>query len=303
MSLNDKKIAILMLCHTLPHQINDFIGLFDPNCFDFHLHVDKKSKIQPSIRKGNNIFLVPDDRRIDVRWGRFSQVEATLLLINQALHTALYDYFWLCSGQDFPIKSVSEIKEFFRQKDCNFVSLYSSRNNPIDGVANTKRDKRCEVVYPSWMIGKGYWQRGIKRLYNLLTGGVGYTFSAIRRNLPDGLKAFYGSQWWCLNQTTIKWISTYIEEHSEILNFYSTTVVPDESFFQTLVMNSPYSNNVSRNFVYMDWTEGKSSPKVLTELDYTTMVASEKLLARKIDSTKFPDMYKKLLQTKEKNRR
>lgn len=293
---DDKKIAILMLCHTLPQQINDFIEKFDCNCFDFHLHVDKKSEIQPSIKKRDNIFFVPDDKRVDVRWGRFSQVEATLILIEQALQTVSYDYFWLCSGQDFPIKKDTEIKEFFRRKDCNFISLFSSRNNPINCVINTQRDKRCEIVYPSWMIGKAYWQRGIKKLYNIITGGTGYTFPFIRRRPPEGLNLFFGSQWWCINRSTMEWITGYVKEHRSIIDYFRTTLVPDESFFHTLVMNSPYSNNVSCNLVYMDWTEKKGSPKVLTIRDYEKMLASGKLLVRKVDSIRYPDLYKKLLE-------
>ena len=87
----DKKIAILMLCHTLPNQINDFIDRFNDGHFDFFIHVDKKSDIKPKITPRDNVWFAPDKKRVDVRWGTYSQIEATRLLIQLALQTYSYD--------------------------------------------------------------------------------------------------------------------------------------------------------------------------------------------------------------------
>ena len=287
----DKKIAILMLCHILPNQINDFIDRLDDGHFDFFIHVDKKSEIQASINKRDNVLFVSDERRIDVRWGQYSMVEATLQLIDLATRTDHYDYYWLCSGQDFPIKRTDEIYEFLKNKSCNFISIAATRNNPVDGYSNTELDKRCEIVYPSWLIGRTVVQRGLKKLYNILTGGTGYTFRLLRRNAPCGLRLYFGSQWWCLNRETVEWVTIYAETHSEICEFYKKTLCSDESFFHTLVMNSPYADQSEPNLVFIDWSEGKSSPKVLRETDYEKIVSSGKLIARKIDATVDHELY------------
>lgn len=291
----DKTIAMLMLCHILPNQINDFVDILDDGHFDFFIHVDKKSDIQAGIEKRNSVHFVPDEKRIDVRWGQYSMVEATLQLIELATKTDQYDYYWLCSGQDFPIKRTDEIYEFLSNKNCNFMTLYSSANNPKNGRSNTERDKRCEIYYPTWLIEKSMPQRFIKKLYNIVTGGTGHTFKFIRRTPPADLKLFFGSQWWCLTNESVNWIQNFISKHNEVCDFYRTTLVPDESFFQTLVMNGPYAEDIEPNLVYMDWSEGKNSPKVLAEADFDFMIKSEKMIARKIDSRHSPDLYKRLL--------
>ncbi len=291
----DKKIAMLMLCHILPNQINDFIDRFDDGHFDIFIHVDKKSDIQASINRRNSVHFVPDEKRVDVRWGQYSMVEATLRLIELATKTDQYDYYWLCSGQDFPIKRTDEIYEFLSNKNCNFMTLFSSANNPKNGRSNTERDKRCEIYYPTWLIGRTILQRVLKKLYNIATGGLGHTFKLFRRTPPVGLKLFFGSQWWCLTNETIGWILEFILQHNEVCDFFRISLVPDESFFQTLFMNSPYAADIEPNLVYMDWSEGKNSPKVLTDADYDLMIKPEKLIARKIDSRRSPDLYKRLL--------
>ena len=290
----DKKIAMLMLCHILPNQINDFIDRLDNGHFDFFIHVDKKSDIQASINKRSNVYFVSDEKRVDVRWGQFSMVEATLQLIDLATRTDQYDYYWLCSGQDFPIKRTCEIYEFLKNKDCNFITIAATRNNPIDSYSNTELDKRCEVAYPTWLIGRTVFQRGLKKLYNIATGGTGHTFWLLRRNPPCDLKLYIGSQWWCLNRKTVEWVTQYVDMHPEVFLFYKKTLCSDESFFHTLVMNSPYADCTESNLVYVDWSEGKSSPKVLREADYEKMVSSGKLLARKIDVTVDQELYRKL---------
>ena len=294
----DKKIAILMLCHIFPNQINDFIDKLDDGHFDFFIHADKKSDIQASINKRSNVYFVSDEKRVDVRWGQYSMVEATLQLIEVATRADKYDYYWLCSGQDFPIRSTEEIYHFLQISNCNYISLCSSRNNPIKGYRDSRFDKRCEVLFPSWLIGKTVWQRSLMKMYKIATGGTGHTFSVFKRNPPLDLELFFGSQWWCLKGETISWIYEFLIDHNEVCEFFKKTICPDECFFHTLVMNSPYKDDVEPNLVYLDWVEGKSSPRILNISDYKGMMESGKLLVRKIDSEIELELYHVLTDRK-----
>lgn len=290
------KIALMMLCHTLPEQINSFISWFDEENFDIYLHVDSKSNIQSMIKNQSNVYFVPNERRIDVRWGTFSMVQATLELIELVSRIGVYDYCWLCSGQDFPIKSSKKIVDFMNhKKNTNFISFVSSENYPKTGGEKTQFDKRCAIIYPSWIIGKSFIQRGVKKAYVTLTGGTKNTFKMFERKLPGGLSPFFGSQWWCLNWQTISWIREYIAQHEEVCEFYKRTLCPDESFFQTLVMNSPYSQIIEPNLVYLVWENNQSSPKTFADGDYDLLMASDKLFARKMDCRIAPELYNRLL--------
>ncbi|RQP16427.1 MAG: glycosyl transferase, partial [Parapedobacter sp.] len=60
---------------------------------------------------------------------------------------------------------------------------------------------------------------------------------------------------------------------------------PDEFFFQTMLYNSPYRENIiNDNLRYINWNGGKSSPKILTTEDLTVLKASRKFFARKFNA-------------------
>ena len=103
------KLAFLIQCHKNSEQINKLMeALSHPN-IDFYVHVDRKSEITQQINTHNsNVTILPDEERVDVKWGTFSQIEATLNLLKQA-YSKKYDYYWLISGQDFPLVSAKDI--------------------------------------------------------------------------------------------------------------------------------------------------------------------------------------------------
>lgn len=247
----------------LPEQINKFTQKFKKGQVEFFIHVDSKSDITSQIEQRKNVHLLPDEYRVNVKWGSWSQVQATLKLIEYAHKYGAYDYYWLCSGQDFPIKSYKEIIEKFQKSECNYIDFATSKNYKVEGKYNKFFDKRYEIAYPNWIIGREKWKKIIKYIYVMLTGGKGHTFSFLKKVPPGHLKIYFGSQWWCLNKKTIVWIIQYVHTHQSVIEFFKQTLCPDESFFQSLVMESPFHNNILSNLVYIDWSEGKSSPKIL----------------------------------------
>ena len=60
-------------------------------------------------------------------------------------------------------------------------------------------------------------------------------------------------------------------------------------------MNSPYINDIEPSLIYVKWLVNKSSPKILDETDYGSIVVSDKLLTRKIDLRVSPALYNKLV--------
>ncbi len=289
----NRKIAVLLLCHRFPKQINNFIDCFDHDRFDIFIHVDAKSDIQPLIHKNENVYFLPDDKRISIVWGSYSMVEATLNLIKYAYRFYKYEYYWLCSGQDYLIINSERIYDLLMKNESNYISIVASRNNPQVGLVNKGLDKRCEVFFPSWMIGRKLWQRIILRLYLIITGGIKHTFGVIRRKTPCGFKVYFGSQWWCLNHRFIKWIINFLNNYPEYELFYKSTVCSDESFFQTLIMNSPYNKNINDELLYVKW-KGKGSPETLKNEDYDDIVKSNKVIVRKIDAEQYPSFYRKI---------
>lgn len=165
------KLAILLLCHKNPEQINLFLEtLRNPN-IEFFIHVDKKASITEDILVRDDIHVLPDEYRVDVQWGEFSPTQATLNLIYFARDAYSADYYWLCSGQDFPIHSAEYILEYLSHNiGVNYMQFWPSLSNGAGHENNL--DKRNVIYYPHWIMGRSFHKRLIKRLYICITGGV-----------------------------------------------------------------------------------------------------------------------------------
>lgn len=270
------KVAFLMLCHKNPKQINLLLKALKHPQIDVFIHVDSKNEnIREDIEKSDGVYLLPKKDCVDVQWAQFSEVKATLNLLNAAISEGGgYSHYFLISGQDFPLKSIGEIVRFLNErKDENF----------IDCALIKRFEKRNDIYFPRMVIGRRIWQKILKGILVYSTGGWNQTFSIIKRLKPANVQYYFGSQWWCLNDAMVKWIYNFLENYPEYIKLFKHSLCPDECFFQTLVMNSPFANTTKPYLHYIKWEKGKSSPKTLTTIDYEELKKAEKLIARKFD--------------------
>ena len=276
------KLAVLIQCHKCPEQINRLLDVMKSDEVDFYIHVDRKSDIADEIEKRADVHILPPERRVDVMWGGFSQVEATLNLLDEALITGGYDYYFLIRGQDFPVRPIRELIEFLENDNgANYVDLFPSLNNGLCKQNNL--DKRNQIVYGDRIMGRGKFARIMRRLWVAVTGGYGRTFGIFRRKNVLNLKFYFGSQWWCLSKDFVEYATEYLAKTPQYAEFFRKASCPDESFFQTLLMNSSYSDTRKEYLHFIRWEEGKSSPENLTLSDFDEAIASGKFMARKID--------------------
>ena len=65
---------------------------------------------------------------------------------------------------------------------------------------------------------------------------------------------------------------------------FKTVAWPDEIYFQTILLNSKYKNNVINKMLwYVDWRKGPWLPRVLDMTDLDLLKKSNELFARKFD--------------------
>lgn len=80
------KVAFLMQCHKNPKQINLLLKALKHPQVDVFIHVDSKNEnIRENIEKIDGVYLLPKKDCVDVQWAQFSQVQATLNLLNAAI--------------------------------------------------------------------------------------------------------------------------------------------------------------------------------------------------------------------------
>src|SRR4051794_14167084 len=99
------RIAYLILAHNNYAHLQRLIDALNEYDSGFYIHIDKKSEL-PEI-KGDNIIFI--ENRVKVYWSTFSEVQATLNLMEKAILDTRNSYFVLLSGADYPVKSNNEI--------------------------------------------------------------------------------------------------------------------------------------------------------------------------------------------------
>ncbi len=282
------RIAYLMMCHKNPGQINRQIRAFNIQGSDaqtdFYVHVDKKSRIAPEIMTADNIFMAGDAERVSVTWGGPDLVDATLVLMRMVIASGReYDYLWLVSCQDYPIKPEKEIISFLeKNRGKNFINCMS-----CEGDLYRRFLKRNMIPYPRWIMAPRIAMRVLQRLYIIATGGRFYTFPFLRKRQlftgADGGKYYFGATWFALTLDCAKYVLDFVDRRPDYLTFFGNTCIPDECFFQTIIFNSPFKHTAADYLCYVDWSENNRNPRLLTEKDYGRLMEAPYLIARKFD--------------------
>lgn len=108
------KIAYLILCHTDPIHISRLANkLTEIDSGFVYIHVDNKVSIKEYkdlLKSNSKVKFITN--RVNVHWGGYSSVKATLNLLDEAYKEYKYDRFVLLQGLDYPLKSNNEIIEF-----------------------------------------------------------------------------------------------------------------------------------------------------------------------------------------------
>lgn len=156
--------------------------------------------------------------------------------------------------------------------------------NYIDCFYGEAFEKRCQLYYPQWMIGRTYQAKMGRKLWVNLSGGEKRTFPAVARKHQPVKKYYAGSSWWCMSGELIRWELQYLDKHPEYEKYFRNAICPDEEFFQTLFMISPFQGQKADIVCYVDWSCLQNSPRILEEKDLETLQSSGKWIARKFDS-------------------
>ena len=259
------KIAYFILVHRFPNQFKRlFKAIYDKDNY-YLIHLDKK--VTEEISKEISCFLkaYPNAHILEstnVIWGGYSMVQAELNGINYLLSLSKsWDFFINLSGQDFPLKSQNEIREFLsNNKERNFIK-----------TADQALDR------PDTM----------NRIENHFTEtSSGFSDTVFKRSFMDDVTPFIGGQWMILSRSCCEFIC-YSNEVKKYEDYYINTLIPDESFFQTVLMNTSFPgiivNDDKRAIIWVPDGLIKLRPKTFTIEDLLFLSKGENIFARKFD--------------------
>lgn len=151
-------------------------------------------------------------------------------------------------------------------------------------IQKLRFDKRNDIAHPKWIIGKKFYQKVFRNLLYIITGGKGKTFSLFKKHRPIN-KLYYGSSWWCLPYDCVSDMMTVLASTNDYNKYFSTSICADESYFQTLFMQTKYAGKQADILTYIDWNKNDCSPKTFAKEDYDfiTALPDKYFLIRKVD--------------------
>lgn len=259
------KIAYLILVHRLPSQFKKLFKAIHSNQNHYLIHIDKKAHksitndIKTFLSQYENVYYLISEK---VVWGGYSMVQAELNGMKFLLDLGVeWDYFINLSGQDFPLKSQKEISKFlYNNLGKNFIKTadqIKSRPdtmNRIDNYFEELDDKMSLALY--------------------------------KREFLENITPYIGGQWMIITRDCCDFLCNNIEVQKYI-DYYKNTLIADESFFQTVLMNSSFNgviiDNDLRAIIWIPDGDIKLRPKTFTKDDFDFLDAGDNLFARKFD--------------------
>lgn len=262
----------------------DFDGLYELAAFlsqaaVVYIHVDTKSEITSSqIAKLNTLKGCHAIQKYSIAWGGFAHVKAILELLGQAVLNDEVTYIHLLTGEDVPLQTMEEL-------DHKYLDNQSIYMDAIPSKEFTEQVKK-RYYYHNWFADKNVKNPWLWQLQNL-TVNLQKCLGVKRK----GIGEFSTEQIWkglvyiSMPKCAADYVVMYCEEHPEFLEDLRDCQIPEEFFFQTLLMNSGFSKQViNKPIRYMNWNKGNGgSPAYLDLSDLDAIRQGEYDFARKFN--------------------
>ncbi len=270
------KIAYILLCHKDPDGIiaqaqrlaaaGDFLAIH----FDARSPREHFDKIVGAL--GKNPSVVFTQKRLKCGWGAWSLVAATLLAVRAAVDAfPRATHFYMLSGDCMPIKTAEFAHRFLDEQDVDYVESVDFFAS--DWIKTGIKEDR--LIYRHFFN-----ERTQKKLF--------YASLNLQRRLrlsrrvPADLQMQIGSQWWCLRRRTIELVLKFVDGRKDVMRFFQSTWIPDETFFQTLVRHLVPEHEIkTRTLTFLMFTD-YGMPVTFYNDHYDLLLSQDYLFARKV---------------------
>ncbi len=270
------KIAFILLCHKDPDAIvqqatqltaaGDCIAIH----FDARAPADQFERIRAGLAGNPNVTYAR--KRIKCGWGAWSLVQATLYAVEAAVAAfPRATHFYMVSGDCMAIKSATYAHGFLDAEDVDYIESFDFFES--DWIKTGIKEER--LIYRHWFNERTqkrrfYWSFWTQRRLGL------------KRAIPADIQVQIGSQWWCLRRRTIEAVLEFTRKRTDVMRFFRTTWIPDETFFQTLVRHLVADREIrTRTLTFLMFTD-YGMPVTFCNDHYDLLLSQDYLFARKI---------------------
>ena len=271
--MTEGKHAFLILAHedeNMLRRIVNRISILGP----VFVHVDAKTNI--SEWRCDDLPCTFVKERIPVFWGDWSMVEATILLMEEALTDSSLTRFTLLSGSHYPIISNKKIA-LKALESGNIVAARIAPNMP-DG-------SRPEIEYQRRFYRtnepNGLWAQAKNGFMNrVFFYGRPLDWKAV--SPLTGMRA--GSQYWSLEREFAIYCVAQIRSSRPLIDYFKQINCSDEKVFATLY--GEFSSQISlEGTTFVKWT-GAANPRPISRGDIERAIVKDHYwFARKFKSS------------------
>jgi hypothetical protein len=270
------KIAYILLCHKDPEGViaqalrltaaGDYVSIH----FDRSAPKPMFDRIRSTLQANASVCFA--QRRVKCGWGEWSLVDATLEAVKAAA-TAFpaATHFYMLSGDCMPIKTAEYIHAYLATNDVDHIESVDFFES--GWIKTGIREER--LIYRHWFnerTRKPWFYRSMALQKKL----------GLARKVPDDIRMQIGSQWWCLRRQTMERVLEFCQTRRDVMRFFRTTWIPDETFFQTVVRHLvPGAEIRSRPLTFLLFTD-YGMPVTFYDDHFAFLLSQDYLFARKI---------------------
>jgi Core-2/I-Branching enzyme len=262
-------LAVVTIAHTDPTHLARLVGALED--LPVFLHCDAKTSTpvfeQMVGSLPRRVTVLPRMRTSISSW---SLVEAELRALRAAITSTSAEHVAVLSGTDYPLVPVEELLDVLR---------------PWHGSSYFYN---VPLPFPQWNTRR-HADGGEWRLRHHFATWRGHIVSIagfplywpLRRELPPGLCLRASSEWKILAREHVKMLLRVVESRPELIRFWRSTFVPDESFVASIlaspaIVGSDALPPCGANAWHYEFARGAHHPKVLTSLDFDVLAAARR---------------------------
>ena len=270
------KIAFILLCHKDAPAIIAQAARLTATGDYVAIHFDARAKPADyaaiTAALAGNTGVVFAKKRVKCGWGAWSLVRATLNAVEVA-EAAFPDatHFYMLSGDCMPVKSAAYAHRFLDAADRDYIEAFDFFTS--DWIKTGFKEER--LIYRHWFnerAQKWLFYRSYEMQKRL----------KLTRRVPADIEVQIGSQWWCLRRRTIERMLAFCRKRRDVVRFFATTWIPDETFFQTLARHLVPEREIESRTLTFKLFSDYGMPVTFYNDQYDLLISQDYLFARKI---------------------
>jgi Core-2/I-Branching enzyme len=292
-------ICYLIQSHKSPEQIYRLVRTIKKSCPDAFIILSHDFSISnldvARLKDLSGVEVIPG---LGGR-GDFSIVQGYLNAVGWLFSNNInFDWLTNLSGQDYPTKPLLQIQRFLAEthydgfleyfKVFSEESHWSLREGTTRYLYQYQKLKSLSKL-PEWLKELSAPVKIINYIQPYFRLNLAYGMVGVRSSAPfnENFICYGGSFFSTLSRKCIEYLYDFYQSHSDIVNYFKGVCVADESFIQTVLVNSRLFNLCDDNKFYFDFSGTRNGrPRLLTTDDYSSIVQSHAHFARKFDVSK-----------------